>query len=170
MKVMTLPQAIKEIRIQDPDSALSETMLQTLIEEKRIPYGNRGNRTVIKLDMVISAINEMLGFAGATSLPQIRTIRKGAVEINNSSEYFLIGETHIRKCVADGKVPTITIGNRKYIALQSFKEPYCKCLIYGESPEREKRHEMKDDMLQQMNASISSRSGVPRVVRVKAKK
>mgnify|MGYP003304880626 CR=1 FL=1 len=47
MKVLTIPQAVKEIRAFDPATAINETMLNSLIEKKKLPcYTGRVDLTV----------------------------------------------------------------------------------------------------------------------------
>ena len=67
-------------------------MLERLINEKKIPYGTRGNRTVIELHILISALNEMLQFTGETFLPKIRTIRQAAKELKKSQSDIGVAE------------------------------------------------------------------------------
>ena len=62
MKVLTLPQAVEEIRRLDPGSAVNVTMLDRLIKDKHIPFGSRGVRTVIEWHTLIASLNEILRF------------------------------------------------------------------------------------------------------------
>ncbi len=170
MRVLTLPQAIKEIRLKDPNSAITENMLESLIKENKIPYGGRGVRTIVELNAVIVAINDLLGFDEKTAIPFIRTVQNAALEIKTSSKYITIGIKHIRKCIKAGIIPTIAVGNRNYIAMQSFTDPYAKKLIYGNSTTRNNQESVEQDMLEQMSACISRSGGVPKVVRVRKEK
>ncbi len=170
MKILTLPQALKKIKELDPHTAINMTMLKRLIEEDRIPYGSRGTHIVIEINSVISALNSILGIEETKEIPLLRSIRMAAVELKQSEQYVHIGEDLIRKCVFDEKIPTISIGNRHYVALQSFLEPYAESFVYGKNPRLIERDKIKQDMLEQMNASISARSGIPKVVRIRSKK
>ncbi len=170
MKVLTIPQAVKEIRALDPATAINETMLTSLIEKKKLPCGSRGVRTVVNLELTISVLNELLGFVGEVFLPRIRTIRAAASELRDNDDESGMGEDHIRRCVADEKIGVIAIGNRNYIAMQSFDAPYSEKLVYGTSQSRTQRDMIRKDMLAQMSTTISTKSSVPSVVRVRREK
>ena len=145
-------------------------MLERLINEKKIPYGTRGNRTVIELHILISALNEMLQFTGETFLPKIRTIRQAAKELKKSQSDIGVAEGHIRRCVSDNKIGYIVIGNRQYVAMQSFMYPYSASMIYGESDERVKRELVKKDIMSQLSSKLSCNSSMPVVQRRTNKK
>ncbi len=169
MKVVTLPQAVKEMRLLDPKTAFNRAMLDYLIKEEKVPYGAHGVRTVLNFDALIDALNVIYGFEGEMFCPSIRTVCNAVEEIKESKEYYKMGERLIRRCISDGILPTITIGNRHYIALQSFTEPYSKKLVYGQSESRLKAEQIVNNMLQQMSDCISERGGVPAVVRRRTK-
>ena len=164
MKVLTLVQAVEEIRRLDPSSAVNITMLNRLINDKKIPYGSRGVRTVVEWYMLIASLNEMLNFTGETFLPKIRTVRNAAFELKESKSQIGVSEEHIRRCIEDGRIGFIAIGNRRYIAMQSFDPPYSETLVYGKSQSRTKRELVKKDILQQLNATIT-KSAIPQVKR-----
>jgi hypothetical protein len=46
LRIQTLPKIVKIIREIDPNTAINESMLIDLIEQGKIPYGKKGNRTV----------------------------------------------------------------------------------------------------------------------------
>ncbi len=167
MKILTISQTVTEYRRLDPNSAINSAMLNRLINEKKITYGSRGNRTVIEWYTLISCLNELLGFKGETFLPKLRTIRKAAEELKRSENDIGVAEGHIRRCVSDGKIGFITIGNRFYVAMQSFSSPYAESLIYGEIEERIKREIIKNDIMTQLDAKLSSSFAAPVVQRKK---
>ena len=104
MKILTLHQAVEEIKKIDPNSDISTTMLSRLINEKKLPYGSRGNRTVIEWFILIASLNELLKFTGETFIPQIRTIRNAAIELKQMKSDLGISESHIRRYVEDKKL------------------------------------------------------------------
>ena len=115
--------------------------------------------------MLISALNEMFQFTGETFLPQIRTIRQAANELKNSKSDLGVTESNIRRYVADEKIGFIVIGNRCYIAMQSFTYPYSESLIYGESESQAQREMIKNDIVAQLSSKLSSNSSMPIVQR-----
>ena len=167
MKILTLSQIVRECKKLDPNSAINTAMLNRLISDKKITYGSIGNRTVLEWHTLITCLNELLGFSDESFFPQIRTIRKAAEELKYSASDIGVAERHIRRCVSDGKIGFISIGNRCYIAMQSFMPPYSESLIYGESEARAKRQRIKNDIMEQLNAKLSSSTAMPIVQRKK---
>ena len=165
MKVLTLPQAVEEIRRLDPGSAVNVTMLDRLIKDKHIPCGSRGVRTVIDWHTLIASLNEILHFTGETFLPKIRSIRSAAAELKELKSETGIAEEHIRRCVADGKIGFISIGNRCYVAMQNFSPPYANALVYGTSQSRTKREFVRNNIMEQLSTTISASTAVPIVRR-----
>ncbi len=164
MKVMTLTQVLADIRKMDPATALNENLLSVLIKEKRLPYGSRGNRVILEVGVLINALNDLFGFSGETFVPKVRTVRSAAIELKES--HYGMSERHIRQCIIDGKLKTIKIGNRHYVAMQSFSSPYSESLIYGITEKLAKIEHIKNDMQKQMDNLISSQSCPPTVVRM----
>lgn len=165
MKILTIHQAVEEIKKNDPNSDISTTMLNRLINEKKLPYGSRGNRTVIEWFILIASLNELLKFTGESFLPQIRTIRNAATELKQIKPDLGVSESHIRRYVEDEKIGFISIGNRHYVAMQSFSFPYSESLIYGEPEDRAKREMIKKDIMAQLSAKITANCAVPIVQR-----
>ena len=85
MRVKTLPQAVVEAQKSDPVTALNKFMLATLIRDKKIPYGNHGNRTVVDYDLIIPALNALLDFSESGELPRLRTIRAAVEELRETN-------------------------------------------------------------------------------------
>ncbi len=169
MGLLTLPQTIKIIRQKDSGNAVNSAMLLALIENNQLPCGNRGVRTVVELSAVITVLNNMLGFNDSKEIPMIRSIRRAAVELKQMKGYLSFGEDYIRKCVADDKIRYITIGNRHYIALQSFKEKYSENFVYGRSPGIRKKDIIKQGIAEQMKLYLSNHSNKPKVIRIRTK-
>ena len=62
------------------------------------------------------------------------------------------------------------VGNRRYIAMQSFFEPYNERIMSGYSPSVMKKDSISRDVLDQMSAAISRQTIIPKVTRVRAGK
>ena len=78
-----------------------------------------------------------------------------------------IGEKLIRSAVKDGRIPSIRIGNREYIAMQSFDEPYCR-RIFEPIPTTASRAEIvRKDVMEQMAQTLSSNPFIPTVTRAR---
>ena len=126
MRLKTLTQIVHEIRIADPESAVGESFLAALVEENELCHTYRGNRLVADAEAVVPVLNRLFGFEETADLPQIRTIRGAVAELKRNRPEIGIGEKMIRSAVKDGRIASIGIGNREYIAMQSFDEPYCR--------------------------------------------
>ncbi len=167
MRIKTLPQAVAEAQKKDPVTALNKFMLASLIKEKRIPFGNHGNRTVVDYDLIIPALNVLLDFSETGDLPRLRTIRAAANELRELNPEIGFGEEHIRTCVMDGRIASIIVGNRRYIAMQSFEAPHCEKILQGTSKSCERREMIRNDIIEQMSNAISMQAVVPKVTRVR---
>ena len=99
-------------------------MLSDLIASGCLPYEKRGNRTVADFDTVMMCLNQMLGLEATNAIPHVRTIRGATRDIKNNNSDLGIGEEQIRAAVDDERIDFIRIGNRAYIALELFEEPY----------------------------------------------
>ena len=170
MRVRTLNQIVKEIQEIDPNTAINKYMLFALIKDRKIPHGNHGNRTVMDFDAVAPSFNELLNFKKGKELPQIRTIRAAVSGLREKYPEFGIGEEQIRACVQEGRISSIVVGNRRYIAMQSFFEPYNERIMSGYSPSVMKKDSISRDVLDQMSAAISRQTIIPKVTRVRAGK
>lgn len=124
MKIKTLPQIVKAVKAYDTDTAINESMLSDLITSGCLPFENRGKRTVSDFDTAMMCLNQMLGLEATNAIPHLRTIRGVARNINRNKSELGIGEEHIRAAVYDERIDFIRIGNRAYIALELFEEPY----------------------------------------------
>ena len=168
MRLKTLPQAVLEAQKRDPETALNKFMLASLIRDKKIPYGNHGNRTVVDYDLIVPAINALLDFSETGEMPKLRTIRAAAEELRETNPEIGFGEEHIRTCVTDGRIASIAIGNRRYIAMESFDIPHCEKILSGHSKSFDRSEMIRNDIMEQMGIAISAQAYVPKVTRVRA--
>lgn len=167
MKIKTLPQLAAEIRTIDPASAVGESFLTALAHAKEIPHTYHGNRLVADTDTIAPTLNRLLGFEGRNALPHIRTIREAAIEIKEKRPFLGIGEKRIRTAVKDGRIPSIRIGNRDYIAMQSFDEPYCGRILESTLTAVSRAEAVRRDAMEQMTTILVSRPFVPTVTRIR---
>jgi hypothetical protein len=167
LQIKALPRIVKDIRAADPLSAVGESLLSALINSGDIPYTYHGNRLVADAESVVPALNRLLGLDENSELPQIRTIREAAAGLKRSRPEMGIGEKLIRNAVKDGRIPSIHIGNRDYIAMQSFDEPYCQRIFELNSPKVTRAEIIKRDVIVQMAETIARNQAVPTVIRVR---
>ena len=124
MRIQTLPQIVNYIKSEDPHTAVNESMLISLINDKLIPISKRGNRTVADIDTVIPCLNQLLTIENCQKIPHIRTIRSAISEAKEKFPDLGIGEKQIRDAVETEKISVIHVGNRAYIAMEFFEEPF----------------------------------------------
>lgn len=167
MRIKTLPQIVKAAKELDPDTVLNESMLAELMASGNLPFEKHGNRTVSDMDTVIPCLNRMLGLNADTSLPRLRTIRGAAKELRQRRSELGIGEVHIRAAVNDGRMNCIRIGNRAYIAMEFFEEPYIQRFAKMELGGTERKRKADSSAVAQIGAMIARSQGEPRVRRVR---
>ena len=167
MRIKTLPQIVKAAKKLDPDAALNESMLAELMASGNLPYEKHGNRTVSNMDAVIPCLNRMLGLNADTSLPRLRTIRGAVRELRQCRSELGIGEDHIRAAVNDGRIDCIRIGNRAYIAMEFFDEPYIQRFTRIELGGTERKRKGDSSAVAQIGEIIAHSQGIPMVKRVR---
>ncbi len=168
MRIKTIPGIVTEIKKFDPSSAVGESFLTALAESKQLTHTYHGNRLVADAEAIAPTLNSLLGFEGNGNLPHIRTIREAAAELRRSHPMMGIGEKLIRSAVKDGRISSIRIGNREYIAMQSFDEPYCRRIFEPTATAPISRAEaVRRDVMKQMAQTIASSPYIPTVTRVR---
>ena len=167
MRIKTIPQIVKAAQELDPGTVLNESMLTELISSGNLPYEKHGNRTVSDMDMVIPCLNRMLGLNADTALPRLRTIRGAVRELRQCRSELGIGEDHIRAAVNDGRIDCIRIGNRAYIAMEFFDEPYIQRFTRIELGGTERKRKGDSSAVAQIGAIIAHSQGIPMVKRVR---
>ncbi len=166
LRLKTLSQIVHEIRAADPESAVGESFLAALVEENELWHTHRGNRLVADAEAVSPMLNRLLGFEEAARLPRIRTIRGAVAELKRSRPEIGIGEKMIRSAVKNGRIASIGIGNREYIAMQSFDEPYCR-RIFEPGAVVSKKEIIRQGVIEQMADVLARNPTMPTVTRVR---
>ena len=129
LQIMTLPQIAQKCRELDPDTAINRDMLYTLCREGIIPFSMHGNRMVAEFSEVIGCITNRLMLYDLRSFPKVRTVRNAARDLRKENIVQGINETHIRAFLKSDSLRSLKVGNRQYIALQSFERPYNQSLF-----------------------------------------
>ena len=118
MRLKTKHKIIADIKEIDPETDITVAFLEYLSRDGYIRSFARGNRVYYDLEYLIRDINYLLGMRDRKQLPRIRTVH-GAYSYTASLEMGLS-----RQLVCElGKydyIPSIHIGNRTYVALESF--------------------------------------------------
>ena len=167
MKICTIPQIVKTVKEFDVESAINESMITELIAMGRIPHEKRGIRTVADFDSTITCLNRILGLGNQAKIPHIRTIRGAVKDLKQQSNNLGISESRIREAVQNGSIDTIRIGNRAYIALEFFEEPYVYRFAKMNIEHPERKSKAINSASEQIGALIANSQGVPVVKRVR---
>ena len=133
MQLMTLQKAVDKIRAYDPNTAVNFSMLSRLVGDGMIPYEKHGNRTIIDYDRLVVRLKDMLFLSRRDPInpPHIRSISDAFDEAKSEINRLGVGRERLRELVNCGKVPSLHIGNRRYIALEVFRAPDNSVLFSG---------------------------------------
>ena len=168
MRIKTLPKIVKEIRTLDSASAICESFLAYLTENDELPYTYHGNRLVADADALMPTLNRLFGLEENGKFPHIRSIRDAVAELKLHRPEIGIGEKRIRGAIRDGRIPSVLIGNREYIAMECFEEPYCiRILGQPVSPRGSRTEKIYCDVMDQVSQTISASAFVPCVTRIR---
>ena len=127
MRIMTLQKATDMVHRADPKTDFNLSMLRRMCENKLVRSGKRGNRQVLDFDEMVCSLYAIFDLSQdnvPTSPPMIRTIEHALEEKRNDFSMMGLGEKRIRELIRDGTIPSLPIGNRNYIALESFEPPF----------------------------------------------
>lgn len=170
MRIRTIPATVKAFRIYDPDSACNQTMLLRLIDEHTIVYDSRNGKIIVDMDSVILVLNHTLGLT-TDQIPHLRSIRSAYKEQKKSNESDLgISEAYLRACIKDGRIPSLQIGNRNYIAIESLSEERIGKTIECADPRPRAAVRAKVNLMEQLDAIMKKQRGTPSVRRVRIKR
>ena len=167
MKINTIQQIVKTVKEIDIESAINESMISELLAPGCIPYEKRGNRTVTNFDSTIMCLNRILGLGNHAKIPHIRTIRGVVKDLKHKSSTLGISESHIREDANNGFIDTIRIGNRAYIALEFFEEPYVRRFTKMNIEHAERKSKAINSAADQIGSLIANSQGMPVVKRVR---
>ena len=157
MQIMTTNKLAGAIRAQDKNTAINENMLRVLFEKKEVRSWKHGNRTVCEFGILIEGINQLLGLKETEVMARVRSIHDAFTELRETNPELGISEERIRFLVSAGKLSHIKVGNRAYIALESFEAPYNSCLIYDDY--RESKAARQEEIAQkQINDTLARRA------------
>ena len=167
MKLKTLLQIVKYIRAIDAETAINASMLSTLIEDGKLPYEKRGNRIVMDIDTVLPMLCKLLGGIQTNTVPHIRTIRSVIQEIRLNMQDLGLSEEQIRTAVRDGTVDSIRVGNRAYIAVEMFEEPYVQRFSNALFRDEDNNSCREQDSYAQMSMLLKNTAPMPKITRVR---
>ena len=165
LEFKTIPGVVRKCREIDPDTAINESMLSELVRNGKLSCEQRGTRIVLDFSLAVSQICDMLMLYDLISFPRIRTVRDAAAELVKTGTG--INERIIRSFIRSDSLRTITVGNRHYIALQSFERPYASRLFGNLRDDRTKRFIFRntaDEQIEAIRMQQDSAQGIQRRV------
>ena len=121
IKLRSVRQAVREIRENDPGTAMTETLLKRLIHEGEVSYTTCGTRELIEMETLGRELSALFD-CGNVCVPRMRTVRTAAENIRNSDGGNAMTEYRIRMLIRNGKMPCYEAGTRQIIALDSFDD------------------------------------------------
>ena len=137
MRLMSIAALISEIQKVDGNTAVNPGMLRSLVRDKKVKHLYHGDKLRINADQFPMDMNILYGLDPSKEMPRIRSIHNAFLEVRVSSPELGISEQRIRRLIGMGKLPHIRIGNRAYVALESFDAPYNECLMYDDYQDSE---------------------------------
>lgn len=161
MKLMPVEKLAQAIKALDAGSAVNKTMLKRLFKDDILPSWKHGNRTVCDVDILIESLNKILKLSEKNVVPRIRSINEAIVEIRKENPCLGISEETIRSGVKKDKLPSIKVGNRFYIALESFEFPNDTWLLCNDLKESKKTiiANIVKEQVEQSKKSRAARNG-----------
>ena len=87
---------------------------------------------VSDMEELTKGMNQIFGIHEECTIPRIRSIHNAVLELRETQPELGISEERIRFLARMNKLPHIKVGNRSYVALESFEYPYNQCLIYDD--------------------------------------
>ena len=155
MRVKTINAIVEEVRLIDGSTAVNQSMIRVLAENKKLDFLYRGNRLVCDADKLPEQLNQLFRLIDNTEMPRIRSIHNAFLELRELNPELGISEEMIRRLVGMGKLPHIRVGNRAYVALESFDPPYNECLLCDDYRDSEKA--MIDEIVKKQFAQSMER-------------
>lgn len=137
MRLMSIAALISEIQKVDGNTAVNPGMLRSLVRDKKVKHLYHGDKLRINADQFPMDMNSLFGLDPSVEMPRIRSIHNAFLEVKESNPELGTSEQRIRRLIGMGKLPHIRIGNRAYVALESFDAPYNECLMYDDYQDSE---------------------------------
>ena len=134
MRLLTVNQIVERLRSGDEATAVNANMLRRLLAEHPIQCYQRGSRVVVEFEEVYQLLRQLVGLMPPVRSMRIRTIRDACAFLQEKKPDLGLSEDRIRVLVQRGIIPSIVVGNRHYIALEYFEEPYVRKVLQDETP------------------------------------
>lgn len=160
MRLLTLNQVVERFQSDDEATALNAHMLHQLLADHSIQCYQRGSRVIVDYEEVYQLLRQLVGLLPPVRSMRIRTIRDACAFLREKKPDLGLSEDRIRALVQRGTIPSIAVGNRRYIALEYFEKPYVKKVLEDETPIiiRPKVQTAVADMLEEAQARAKARA------------
>ena len=163
LELKTIPGIVRKCREKDPDTAINESMIFELVRNGKLSFERKGTRIVLDFSLAISQICDVLMLYDLYSFPRIRTIREASAELTKSGTG--ITERIVRAFIRSDSLRSIVVGNRHYVAMQSFERPYASCLFGNLRDDRAKHFTFRntaDEQIEAISMQQNSAQGIQR--------
>lgn len=135
MKLRTIPQAIREIKLSDPSSAVTHAMIMQLVKENSVSYVCCGKRICFDMEVLVRELNQLFDIKNE-SIPRLRTIRNASKEMHKADPASAVTEYRIRMWINESRLRFLAVGSRQIIAMESFD--YLR--LFGDTEKKCKRN------------------------------
>lgn len=117
MQYLTLKNYVKLCKEKDENTAINEHMLRTLFDSGVLKQRFLGNRRIIEREEIDYLFSILL--KTDSSLPlHLRSIQEAGKELKGRG----ISEEQLRRLIKSEQIPSLLVGNRQYVALESIND------------------------------------------------
>lgn len=75
LKMRTIPQLVKELKDQDPETPISESFIRKLVKQNKIPYITANSRIYISVEAFEKSIQSMQPLPRNEKIVEMKNIR-----------------------------------------------------------------------------------------------
>lgn len=168
MRLKTLRATVGKMREDDPETAVSVSMLNRLIDVGQIPFERHGNRKIVDYDELNRCFRTLLALDYHATMPHIRSIDGALAEVRETMPELGISEERLRELIKTSTVSALRVGNRSYIPMELFHPPYDRRLAkdcYGRAERMGGHYRYKSYAEEQLDELLSSQAKAAEVKR-----
>lgn len=117
IKLRSVCQAVREIKDNDPNTAMTESFLKRLAEDGEVSSEYCGERICFNMDTLEKEMIALFGLE-TDSMPKLRTIRDAVKEIRESDQMSAVTEYKVRMWIKESRLRCYAVGSRQIIAME----------------------------------------------------
>lgn len=121
VKLRSVCQAVNDIRRGDPETAMTEGFLRSLIENGDVSYEICGSRVCVNIDILYKELACLFELE-SSDMPKLRTVKGALKEIKANDAESIMTEYKIRLLIKKGRLRSWAVGSREIIVMESFDD------------------------------------------------